>query len=144
MIFFFRDCFWEIWIKLGFQNKNKGNLGIIRRTSNGNNASFSYSISDGPKRAFGLIAISKSMIWKSYQTPKIKNLFKIAIVRFGSKTLNQTGTKSRFHLIWPWVNWIFEERDTPKILIGAQIWFFLFRLSLWFLSLLYIYIIFFF
>ena len=79
-MFFFRDCFCEIWVKFGFQNKNKGNLGIIRRTSNGNNASFSYSILDGPlpKRAFGLIVISKSMIWKSYHMPKKKkkNYFK--------------------------------------------------------------------
>ena len=73
-MFFLRDCFCEIWVKFGFQNKNKGNLGIICRTSNGNNASFSYSISDGPlpKRGFGLITISKSMIWKSYQTAKKK------------------------------------------------------------------------
>ena len=73
-MFFLRDCFCEIWVKFGFQNKNKGNLGIICRTSNGNNASFSYSISDGPlpKRGFGLITISKSMIWKSYQMAKKK------------------------------------------------------------------------
>ena len=118
---FFRDCFCEIWVKFGFQNKNKGNLGIICRTSNGNNASFSYSISDGPlpKRGFGLITISKSMIWKSYQTAKKKK-----------KMLNQTSTKSRFNLVQPWVNWIFEEKNTPKILIGAQIWFFVFRLWL--------------
>ena len=67
LIVFFVD-----WENLGIQNKAKGNLGMICITSNGNNASksaFLYSISEGPlpKCAFGLIAISKCTIWKSYQ-----------------------------------------------------------------------------
>ena len=65
----------KISVKLGFQNKNKGNLGIICRTSNGNNASLEcvfvfhliwYII----KMCFWVDCNFKRMIWKSYQTPK--------------------------------------------------------------------------
>ena len=71
----FLIVFFVNWENLGIQNKAKGYLGMICITSNGNNASksaFLYSISEGPlpKCAFGLIAISKCTIWKSYQTRK--------------------------------------------------------------------------
>lgn len=59
---------------------------------------FLHSILDGPlpKHVFGLIAILKRTFRKCYQTPKMKkSRFKITIVRFGPKTLNQTGTFSR-------------------------------------------------
>ena len=52
-----------------------GNLGIISKLATVTMHAwsvFSYFMTDGPlpKRAFGLIAILKLAIWRSYQTPK--------------------------------------------------------------------------
>ena len=64
---------------------------------------FLYSISDGPilKHAFGLIVISKILIWKSYQTQKQMKKKKKKNPDLKSQTsfwlkkmLNQMGTKA--------------------------------------------------
>ena len=94
----------EIWVKMGFQNKNKSSLGIIHKMTNGNiyrPMVFSHYSSEGPIQKLkkrNCFLGPKCNIQKSYQThththtyPKKKKQpqFEKAMVTFCPKKLNQ-------------------------------------------------------